>query len=202
MFGPSVRLAFSPLRRGLWAVCCPAGTGFRPPAEFGTPVRRAARWGRLWGCARQSDTKHRVAGLGHQRRYNRRVERHGYQSLTARQSRDLLLISGRVDCVNTPPPLHPPRNTPLSFQLPQNGEGNAAIAAGASLPHYARSGDLPPRRINARVRLRSGCESASANSHSRNWQLKNPPPLLCPPLSCHLSQRAQPTRLFFARAFW
>ena len=30
---------------------CPAGTRLRRPAEFGTPVRRAARRGRLWGYA-------------------------------------------------------------------------------------------------------------------------------------------------------
>ena len=30
---------------------CPSGTEFRPPAEFGTPARRAARRGRLWGYA-------------------------------------------------------------------------------------------------------------------------------------------------------
>ena len=58
-----------------------------------------------------SDAKLRFAGL------SRRAERHGNQSLTARQSRDLLLISGRVDCVNTPAPLCTPPG------LPQNGEG-------------------------------------------------------------------------------
>ena len=55
------------------------------------------------------------------------------------------------------PPLHPPRSTPKErFQFPQNGEGNAAFAAGASLPRCARSGDLPPRRANAIVSIRSG----------------------------------------------
>jgi len=42
----------------------------------------------------------------------------------------------------------------LSFQLPQTGEGNAAIAAGASLARCTRSGDLPPRRVYARIRFR------------------------------------------------
>ena len=32
--------------------------------------------------------------------------------------------------------------------------GHASCAAGASFPRGARSGDLPPRRVNARVRLR------------------------------------------------
>ena len=44
---------------------CPSGGGVSPFGEVGTPVRRAARWGRLWGCASQSDAKKRVAGLGH-----------------------------------------------------------------------------------------------------------------------------------------
>ena len=48
------------------------------------------------------------------------------------------------------PPKHPLKK---GFQLPQNGEGNAAIAAGASFPRYAPSGDLPPRRVNARIRF-------------------------------------------------
>ena len=56
--------------------------------------------------------------LGRFRRRCRRAVRHGYQSLTARQSRDLLLISGRIDVANTPSGLRPfcplasPRNTP------------------------------------------------------------------------------------------
>jgi len=41
----------SPARRGMFRSSCPAGTGFRPPAKFGTPARRTARRGRLWGCA-------------------------------------------------------------------------------------------------------------------------------------------------------
>ena len=54
------------------------------------------------------------------------------------------------------PPCIPPEAPPKKgFQLPQNGEGNAAIAAGASLTRCARSGDLPPRRINARRLFRS-----------------------------------------------
>ena len=55
------------------------------------------------------------------------------------------------------PPCIPPEAPPKkSFQLPLNGEGNAAIAAGASFPRCAQSGDLPPRRVNARVRFRFG----------------------------------------------
>ena len=61
------------------------------------------------------------------------------------------------------PPLHPPRSTPKEgFQFPSCGEGNAAFAAGASLPRSARSGDLPPRRVNAKGHFCLGCYSASA----------------------------------------
>ena len=53
------------------------------------------------------------------------------------------------------PPLHSPRSTPKEgFQFPSGGEGNASLAAGASLTPCARSGDLPPRRLNAIVRFR------------------------------------------------
>jgi hypothetical protein len=52
------------------------------------------------------------------------------------------------------PPCIPPEAPPKKgFQLPESGEGNASDAAGASLTRYARSGDLPPRRVNARSQL-------------------------------------------------
>ena len=95
-------ILFTALRA--WCFACRRSLGRLPGAGQRGPVR---------GCARQSDAKHRVAGLGRHRRYGRRAERHGYQSLTARQSRDLLLISGRVDCVNTPAPLASPPKHPL-----------------------------------------------------------------------------------------
>ena len=106
---------------GVLLFCRPSGMGFRRSAKFGTPARRAARWGRLWGCALlHSDAKPSFAGLGRHRQPSRRAERHGYQSLTARQSRDLLLISGRVDCVNTPSPLASPPEAPRweKFSIP------------------------------------------------------------------------------------
>ena len=58
------------------SICCPSGAGFRPPAEFGTPARRAARWGRLWGCAPfaaplASPPKHPLRGLYNLRRVAR-----------------------------------------------------------------------------------------------------------------------------------
>ena len=71
------------------------------------------------------------------------------------------------------PPCIPPEAPPKKgFQLPQNGEGNAAIATGASFPRSARSGDLPPRRVNARVRFRFGLESVSANYQRYRGQFK------------------------------
>ena len=128
-------------------------------------MRRAARWGRLWGCARKSDAKHRFAGLGRQRRQCRRAERHGCHSLTARHSRDLLMISGRVDYVTTPaplalPPEHPLRGSSASLVL----RGHEARAAGASFPRCAQSGDLPPRRVNAIVRFHFGQNPLQRNT--------------------------------------
>ena len=82
---------------------------FRRPAEFGTPVRRAARRGRLWG----------------------------YAPFAAP------LAS---------PPKHPQRKFSTSFRW----RGHASCAAGASLTRSARSGDLPPRRVNAIARCRVG----------------------------------------------
>ena len=58
-------------------------------------------------------------------------------------------------CAPPRPPLHSPRNTPLrELSISVGRRGHASCAAGASFPRGARSGDLPPRRVNARVRLR------------------------------------------------
>ena len=59
------------------------------------------------------------------------------------------------------PPGTPPKK---GFQHSSCGEGNATIAAGASFPRYAHSGDLPPRRVNARVRFRSGWNPFQPNT--------------------------------------
>ena len=48
-----------------------------------------------------------LRALGRHRRLLRRAVRHENLSLTARQSRDLLLIFGRVDVATTPPGLRP-----------------------------------------------------------------------------------------------
>ena len=106
--------------------CCPAGTAFRHLAKFGTPARRAARWGRLWGSAPFSAP----------------------------------LAS---------PPKHPLRGASTTAKR----RGHASCAAGASLPRYARSGDLPPRRVNARNHFRSECDSASAKYHNTVRNLNN-----------------------------
>ena len=45
------------------------------------------------------------------------------------------------------PPGAPPKKR---FQFLSDNEGNASPAAGASFSRLARSGDLPPRRVNAR----------------------------------------------------
>ena len=68
-----------------------------------------------------------------------------------------LLISGRVDYVTTPAPLaSPPKHPQRKFSDSLERRGHAARAAGASFPRCARSGDLPPRRVNAIVRFRLG----------------------------------------------
>ena len=76
-----------------------------PSAAFGTPSRRGARRGRLWGCAPFSA------------------------------------------------PLASPPKHPLRFSTTFAWRGRRVFAAGASLTRCARSGDLPPRRVNARVRF-------------------------------------------------
>ena len=53
------------------------------------------------------DAKSRFTGFGPPSAALRRAVRHENQSRTAQQSRDLLLISGRVDVANTPPGLRP-----------------------------------------------------------------------------------------------
>ena len=50
------------------------------------------------------------------------------------------------------PPEHPLKGASITAKL----RGHTARAAGASFPRCVRSGDLPPRRVNARSGLRSG----------------------------------------------
>ena len=78
----------------------PCGHRVSPSGDVGTPARRAARWGRLWGYAPFSAP----------------------------------LAS---------PPKHPLR----AFSASLAWRGHASCAAGASFPRFARSGDLPPRRV-------------------------------------------------------
>ena len=54
------------------------------------------------------------------------------------------------------PPCIPPEAPPRTFSISAGWRGHAALAAGASFPRCARSGDLPPRRVNAKVRFRLG----------------------------------------------
>ncbi len=54
------------------------------------------------------------------------------------------------------PPCIPPEAPPRAFSNSAKRRGHAARAAGASFPRSTRSGDLPPRRVNARVHFRSG----------------------------------------------
>ncbi len=70
------------------------------------------------------------------------------------------------------PPGTPPKKC---FQFPSSYEGNASYAAGASLTRSARSGDLPPRRVNARELFRFECKSASANYHCYYYWFRGRP---------------------------
>ena len=136
-------------------------------------MRRAARRGRLWGYARQSDAKLRFAGLGRHRRHRRRAERHGYQSLTARQSRDLLLISGRVGCTNTLAPLASPPKHPLREVFSFLGVARARVLCCGSFPHSLRSLRRSPsatRKCQSTLSLRA--KAASVNNHRHVWWLK------------------------------
>ena len=142
---------------------CPAGTGFRRPTKLGR-LRGVRQGGAGYGLRPlHPDAKSRLRALGRHRRRCRRAVSHENQSITARQSRDLLLISSRVDVPNTPSGLRPfcplasPQSTPVrAFSTSLAWRGPASCAAGASLTRCAHSGNLPPRRINARFRFRSG----------------------------------------------
>ena len=54
------------------------------------------------------------------------------------------------------PPCIPPEAPPRRFSASFRWRGHASCAAGASLTRSARSGDLPPRRVNAIARSRVG----------------------------------------------
>ena len=130
------------LVRGRWLNSfCPRARGL-PSGEVVTPARRAARWGRLWGCATFILMPNPVLrALGRHRRRCRRAVRHENQSLTARQSRDLLQISGRVDVANTP-------QGPRPF-CPHASPSKHPIRGASNFPSVARArvlccGSYPP----------------------------------------------------------
>ena len=129
--------------------------------------------GPVMGYARQSAAKHRVAGLGRHRRYNRRAESHGYPSLTARQSRDLLLISGRVDFVSTPAPLASPRSPPKEgYSITPIWRGQRGCCSGSFLPSLRsvrRSPSAPRKCQMAHLRW---IKSVSANDPENYSALK------------------------------
>ena len=104
------RCVFLPPRREQHILLfLPYGSDVSPSGEVGTPARRAARWGRLWG----------------------------YAPFAA-------------------PLASPPKHPQRAFSIPAIRRGHASYAAGASLTRSARSGDLPPRRVNAIARCRVG----------------------------------------------
>ena len=120
--------------------CCPAGAGFRPAAKLGRlrGVRFLLGWTMLIFFAA-------LRALG----------------FALRRSWDACAACGKVGPVMglrplRGPPCIPPRSTPKNVFNFRKRRGHAARAAGASFPRSTRSGDLPPRRVNARVRFRSG----------------------------------------------
>ena len=131
------------------AIICPAGTAFRPSAMLG----------RLRGARFASPTGGEFSLNCSALRALHSAVRRSWDACAARSK--VGPVMGLRPLLGPPciPPEAPLRRV---FPIPWRGEGNAAIAAGASFPRYARSGDLPPRRVNARVRFRSGCESVSA----------------------------------------
>ena len=153
-FMPARSVVSPPLR----VLCRPLGLLFRPPAEFGTPARRAIS-PKLRevnsSCCPSGTGFHPPAVLGTPvRRAARRGRLWGYAPFSAP------LAS---------PPKHPLRRV---FQISSCGEGNATIATGASFPRFARSGDLPPRRVNARGRFRFDQYPHSAKYHWLNCSFR------------------------------
>ena len=111
-----------------------------------------------------------LRALGRHRRRCRRAVRHENQSFKAQQSRDLLLISGRVDVANTPPGLRPfcppciPPEAPPKKGFPNSlaWRGQRGICCG-SFPHSLRSlrrSPSAPRYAKCRFRLESDSVSA------------------------------------------
>ncbi len=109
--------------------------GCAPPALLGTPPRRGGILVLgLLPCGR---------GIAHLRRCLERLPGAGQRGP----------VRG---CAPPRPPLHSPRNTPKEEpSTSAKRRGHASYAAGASLPRSTRSGDLPPRRVNAIVHFRS-----------------------------------------------
>ena len=105
--------------------------------------------------------------MGRHRRHSRRAERHGYQSLTARHSRDLLLISGRVDrgqhsgplCT---PPGAPPRRS-FNFRKTARARGSSCGSFLPSLRSVRRSPSAPRK---CPIRFALWVDSVSAIDYS------------------------------------
>ena len=132
----------TPSGRGAFSFICPSGMRFR----------RLAKLGRLRGGERPC--------LIPARNYFVVFIALRAWCFAVRRSWDACAARGKVGPVMglrplRGPPCIPPRSTPQrGFSATHGLRGHAAQAAGASLPRCARSGDLPPRRVNARFRIR------------------------------------------------
>ena len=66
---------------------------------------------------------------------------------TSRQLLAALGLAEETALVARDPLASPPKHPLRTFSISLKRRGHASCASGASLPRYARSGDLPPRRV-------------------------------------------------------
>ena len=138
--------------------CALRARKFRHPAKFGTPARRGAKGTGYGAAPRHSDAKPRSAVFGP---LSAALPPSGKARLSvvdgaakprpAPDFRSYWLSQYSVWCCA---PSSAPSATPLGVSITVGLRGHASAAAGASFPRCARSGDLPPRRVNARGRFR------------------------------------------------
>ena len=145
--------------------CALRARKFRHPVKFGTPARRGAKGtgygakGTGYGAApRHSDAKPRSAVFGPlsaalppSGKARLSVADGAAKPRPAPDFRSYWLSQYSVWCCA---PSSAPSATPLGVSITEGLRGHASAAAGASFPRCARSGDLPPRRVNARGRFR------------------------------------------------
>ena len=146
--------------------CALRARKFRHPAKLGTPARRGAKGTGYGAAPRHSDAKPRSAVLGPlsaalppSGKARLSVADGAAKPRPAPDFRSYWLSQYSVWCCA---PSSAPSATPLGVSITVGLRGHASCAAGASFPRCAHSGDLPPLRVNARVRFCFERKSASA----------------------------------------